>query len=293
MLGKDSKDIQTDLEHGVPLEEILVKQGNGRFYEHLQFFLRITSLHTAIDSALRLYDFERTLLVTFVKKAAYPFCMFLFAYVLLLIFSTSIIPQMLNSFDQGEDFQGLLLLIALIQGICRMLALISILGLGMLLYLKHHPHIRTAWILKSKKLCALASHVQSYLFSGYMIELLKQGISTRVAFQYLQQVRKDTLFAMLMRRITKRLQEGVDVLTIIEEEVLLNEAFTMSFRIGSSCGTLCAMLQSNLKQQERIWEQLLKKAVIAIQCLAYSFVGIVVLLVYQVMLIPLSMLEQM
>jgi len=30
-----------------------------------------------------------------------------------------------------------------------------------------------------------------------------------------------------------------------------------------------------------------------VQCIAYSFVGVVVLLVYQIMLIPLTMLEQM
>ena len=53
------------------------------------------------------------------------------------------------------------------------------------------------------------------------------------------------------------------------------------------------MLQSGLRQQERTWERLLKRTAIVVQCVAYGFVGIVVLLVYQIMLIPLSMLEQM
>lgn len=75
--------------------------------------------------------------------------------------------------------------------------------------------------------------------------------------------------------------------------MLLNDIFKQSFRIGSSTGSLCNMLQSGLRQQERTWERLLKRTAILVQCVAYGFVGIVVLLVYQIMLIPLSMLEQM
>ena len=53
------------------------------------------------------------------------------------------------------------------------------------------------------------------------------------------------------------------------------------------------MLQTGLQQQERTWERLLKRTAVTVQCIAYSFVGVVVLLVYQIMLIPLTMLEQM
>ena len=89
------------------------------------------------------------------------------------------------------------------------------------------------------------------------------------------------------------LQNGEDLLCVIEREVLLNDIFKQSFRIGSSTGSLCSMLQTGLQQQERTWERLLKRTAVTVQCIAYSFVGVVVLLVYQIMLIPLTMLEQM
>lgn len=293
LLGKDSTQIREELEQGCSIEEILSRQGSGRFYEHLGFFLRITSLSKAIESALCLYDFEHTLLSKFLKKTAYPFAIFLFAYVMLLVFTTSIIPQMLQSFEQGEDFKGLLFGVALLQNGCRMLALCSVCFAILLLYLKHKPRIRNALILRNKHLCTLASHVESYLFSGYMIELLKQGIPTRIALQYLEQLRKETLFCELHRHLMLRLQNGEDMLYVIEQEPLLNDTFKTSFRIGSSTGSLCTMLQSGLQQQERAWERLLKRFAVIVQCIAYGFVGVVVLLVYQIMLIPLSMLEQL
>lgn len=293
LLGKDTGNIREELERGHSMEEILIQQGTGRFFEHLSFFLRITSLSKAIDSSLQLYNFERNLLSGFLKKTAYPFFIFVFAYVMLLIFSGTIIPQMLQSFDQGDDFKGLMLGVNVLQTACRMLGICSVLAALALLYLKHKPALRNALILRSPRLCTLASHVESYLFSGYMIELLKQGIATRTALEYLEQIRKGTLFCELHKHLMHGLQNGGDMLCVIDREILLNDAFKLSFRIGSSTGSLCSMLQTGLQQQERTWERLLKRTAILVQCIAYSFVGVVVLLVYQIMLIPLSMLEQM
>ena len=47
------------------------------------------------------------------------------------------------------------------------------------------------------------------------------------------------------------------------------------------------------KQQEATWEQLLKRIGIGIQISTYLFVGIMVILVYQIMLVPLQMMESM
>lgn len=293
LLGKDTTRIREQLELGHSIEEILITQGTGRFFEHLSFFLKITSLSRAIDSSLQLYDFERNLLSRLLKKTAYPLSIFVFAYVMLLVFSTAIIPQMLQSFDQGEDFQGLLLGVSLLQGGCRLIGVCALCLLAGALHLRNKPAIRNALILRSTRLCKLASHVESYLFAGYMVELLKQGIPTRTALQYLEQIRKGSLFCELHKHLMNGLQNGEDILCVIEREVLLNDIFKQSFRIGSSTGSLCSMLQTGLQQQERTWERLLKRTAVTVQCIAYSFVGVVVLLVYQIMLIPLTMLEQM
>lgn len=85
LLDKDTTRIREELELGHSIEEILITQGTGRFFEHLSFFLKITSLSRAIDSSLQLYDFERNLLSRLLKKTAYPLSIFVFAYVMLLV----------------------------------------------------------------------------------------------------------------------------------------------------------------------------------------------------------------
>ena len=82
----------------------MITQGTGRFFEHLSFFLKITSLSRAIDSSLQLYDFERNLYPVF-EENGLSASIFVFAYVMLLVFSTAIIPQMLQSFDRGRTFK--------------------------------------------------------------------------------------------------------------------------------------------------------------------------------------------
>ena len=83
------------------------------------------------------------------------------------------------------------------------------------LYLRNKPAIRNALILRSTRLCKLASHVESYLFAGYMVELLKQGIPTRTALQYLEQIRKGSLFCELHKHLMNGLQNGEDILCVI------------------------------------------------------------------------------
>ena len=123
-----------------------------------------------------------------------------------------------------------------------------------------HPRVSVSYT----HLDVYKRQVESYLFAGYMVELLKQGIPTRTALQYLEQIRKGSLFCELHKHLMNGLQNGEDILCVIEREVLLNDIFKQSFRIGSSTGSLCSMLQTGLQQQERTWERLLKR------CLLYT-----------------------
>ena len=62
--------------------------------------------------------------------------------------------------------------------------------------------------------------------------------------------------------------------------------------IGIITSSISELLEIFMQQQELIWKKKVKKIGIFIQLLSYSFVAILVLVVYQLMLLPLSMLEQ-
>lgn len=291
-LGKDMGPLQAALAQGVPLQKALLTISSGRFQEHLRFFLQITSLEAAIDSALKMQVFEKRLQKQLVRNCAYPCFIFLFAYGMLLFFTNAIIPQMLETFVM-EDANGLIVLLTGIRILCQIVALLVVVGIIALLYLRKHPQVRCHLLSRLNTHIHVIADYVSYQFAGYLLELEKQGISTVQALQYLMEIKADTMVHEAIQHIQQRLVSGGELLCILQTEELLNKAFQTTFRIGASTGALVDMLPGFLLQQEHTWQRQVKKLSWLMQGIAYSFVALIVLLVYQIMLIPLSMLEQM
>ncbi len=293
ILGKDISEFRRRLEEGQAIENVILAEQKGRFYDHLRFFIQVASLEHAIDSALHFYVFEKELKSKWIKRSAYPLFIFVSAFILLFIFSSYLIPMMLESFQQNDRFLFFVWITRILRLLCIGTVFFCIFALSLIWYLYRHKQDMIYLILHSEKLTGLASPFVSFLFAGYLLELMKQGVPTYTALHYLENVSKETIFSVLQKRIMQQLSQGVELLHAIEQENLIHDACKRTFRIGITTNSLPTMLEVYLKQQEFDWEKRLKKSAFFIQCISYLFVGIVVLLVYQIMLIPLSMLEQL
>ena len=293
ILGKDITEYRKRLEEGQAIENVILAEQKGRFYEHLQFFIQIGSLEHAIDSALHFYVFEKELKSKWIKRSAYPLFIFVSAFILLFIFTNYLIPMMLESFQQNDRFLFFMWVTGIFRVLCIGGVFLCILVLFLIWYLYRHKQDMIYLVLHSVRLTRLASLFVSFLFAGYLLELMKQGIPTYTALHYLENVSKGTLFSVLQKRIMLQLSQGIELLHAIEKEKLIHDACKRTFRIGITTNSLQTMLEVYLKQQEFDWERRLKKSAFFIQCVSYLFVGVIVLLVYQIMLIPLSMLEQL
>ncbi|MEG0361840.1 MAG: type II secretion protein F [Longicatena sp.] len=285
--------IQNALEKGLDLQEVLIQKQGDRFSEHLMFFLKITPLPQAIQSSLQLLRFEKGLQKKLLKSAAYPLFIFIFAFIMLWIFSSMIIPQMLQSFEVSNDFHSLMILVQFIKGSCILVTCLFICLFLFYLVLRKSTLLRISFLNQLHHKVPMIADYISYLFSGYLIELEKRGVSTKQAMLYLKMIKKESLFAFFIGKLSMELENGLDMLSTIEQCSFLNASFRLSFRVGASASSLEDTLLAFMKQQEYVWQQLIKKVSIVIQCIAYGFVGVVVLIVFQIMLIPLNMLENM
>lgn len=292
-LNVDTTPIIRQLEHGKEAISILLEGEQGRFYEHLRFFITIMSLPDAITSAQSLQTFEKGLKSKFLKKSVYPICILLFAYGMLWVFSSAIIPQMMMSFSMDEQFIGLALMVHIIQLCCYILGFLVIGSLLLYLYLKLHPNVRSAILYKYHKYVCIVKDYESFILAGYLLEMQKKGISTKQSFSFLSKIDPNSVFHLMIQDIVSQLHKGEDYFFVLAHNPMINERFEMSFKIGSSSMKVEDMLVSFMKQQEYAWDNTIKKVSISLQIIAYIFVGFVVLIVYQIMLVPLSMLEQM
>ena len=292
-LKKDEEKVKAALENGQSIQDIFLAHHKGRFYMHFAFFLEVSSLADAIESALHMMSFEKNIKKKLVKQCSYPLFLLVFAFVILVFFSRFIIPQMLNSFDAGDDFQLLISLLSILQYVFYLFLAMVLCLAGFFLYGAFGPRKQSVWLYQHHQHIPLLKDILSYQLSGYLYELEAKGISTKAAFHYLLHLKNTSILHHFMKDMIFALESGAQLHETMEKSTLLSDAFKQMFFIGAHNDNICEMMKLFMKQQELYWEKLIKKAGMGIQCLAYAFIACMVLSVYQIMLIPLQMLDTM
>lgn len=292
-LIKEEDEITPLLEKGMELETILFQHAKGKFYDHLRFFLQISPLPDAIFAALQMKGLEKAIYQKLIKQTSYPILIFAMAFFTLYFFSVWIIPQLMQSFDMETQNVWLMRFVfALKQGAIWFLLLMLGLVIWIFICLKR-PSLRWKmgkWLLH---LTNFPASFCSYTLAGYFIELQRQGVTSYQAFQFLTKLQKDTWFGGCVSQIKEQLETGNDLLTIYEQHPFIDASFTKSWSIGLYTQKMSEALMDYMKRQEHQWLRQIKRIGIGIQCGAYAFVAFMVLLVYQIMLVPLQILETM
>lgn len=292
LLQLESTNIFERMRSGERFEHILCQENKGKFYDHLSFFVEVTTLQQAIFSALEMIEWEKELFKKFKKKSVYPLFIFCFSFVSIFLFSQYIIPQLVSNFQVGEDSNILFLFVSILKAVCSQLFIFSAILLFAFV-LQARNHTLHAFVYR-KIACYIpwCKQMIAYYLSGYIIQLQQKGMSTKQSFQYLMKMQENTFLMYTVKDIYANLQEGKDLLQIIEKSMYLDRQFKNHFLIGSHNFAMVSSLQSYMQIQMLKWEKHLHCITLSIQCVSYTLVGMLVICVYQIMLIPLQMLEQ-
>lgn len=281
-----------ELEQGKTLSELLIQGHRGSFYHHLQFFMKITSLSEAIVSALEMDDVVKNMRRRLTKQCRYPMLLFVMAFFTLYLFTTQILPQLMQSFAMSEE--NVLLLKAVFVLRCFAVAVLWLIVLALLITLiaAHSPYWKLR-ILSWLRFSALPQQYCSYLLAGYFAQLHRHGVTTKNAFAFLTQLAAGSLLTHCAVQIEAQLQAGTPLWECFAAQPWLDQAFVRMWRIAEHTHCMEASLKQYQIHQEALWEQLLKRVGTAIQIGTYLFVAVMVIFVYQIMLVPLQMMESM
>lgn len=290
IMNHKSKTIEELLNEGEDINKIVLQGQKGTFYKYLSFYLRFMSLSDSIKSAFKMIEFEKNCIKKIMDKCKYPIFILFLSFISIFLFSNYIIPQLLNSFDSTESiFISLLYLLKYITTILFLLFLLFIVSLILiLLNTKIHKAFYTSIFFK----ISILKTYLSYYLCGYMRILNEQGLSSLQAFQYLCELNNKSYLSYLVHEINDELNKGIELNQIILTNKYLDNDFKMYFGIGFHNGTLNENLNLYLISAEIKIESLISIISTFIHTVSYSFIGILLICVYQIMLIPLEILEQ-
>ncbi|MDF9824378.1 competence protein ComGB [Breznakia sp. PF5-3] len=291
LMDKENHELLKTLEEGKRIQEIIVHSTKGRFQAFVSFFMKLTGIAEALRCSVSMYDFERQLRSKIIKQTAYPMFILIFSFFTVYIFSTYVVPQLLQNFEANDSF-----LIVMID-ILRSISMVVITGIVIVVIVFILCKLSKRLFCKIGSLCiqhiSVCKEFMSFYLANYLIVLDECGLSTQQMFLFLQNVKQQPLFYQIINDIHLLLQNGKDLSTVINEHRVLSKNFKMHYVLGSTTNTFCKSLKTYQELQEKKWNTQLKKLGISIQIISYSLVGVLVLCIYQIMMIPLQLLERM
>lgn len=279
------------LSQGTNATDILLYEQHGSFFQHLSFFINITSLADSITCALCLQKFQNNMKSKLLKESMYPVFIFIFAFLTMLFFQGFVIPQLLLSFDTAQSDTSTMIMITIMRFItfAFIIILACIIALCLCMKFKKLPEF---FYIRIRRFGITKAFV-SYQLAGYCKEMERFGLSTRKIFSFLLQVKENYFFHACVNDIFLSIEQGIDFIEVLESQFDLNEMFCLCYRIGAKSNTLQQTLDDFIKLQEQQFIKQMKRFSMLIQSISYSFVAILVIFVYQIMLVPLQMLETM
>lgn len=279
------------MEKGLSLEEGLIQGHREPFYEHLRFFIKITALPEAISSALSVADITHDLKNKLRKEISYPLLLFALSFITLIVFTSMILPQLMQGFDVSSN-NFLILSVSLLQ-LSAMIVIGSIIMILLTMFFMTQSLTVKLFVLKHLRFTKLPQQYCSYLTAAYFTQFMRHGISTKNAVSFLTQLKQGSLLTICARQIEQQLIAGKPLTECFQSVAWLDRNFIKHWQIGTHTQNMEAVLIQYQEFQSEQWKQLLKRCGQGIQIFSYGFVGCMVILVYQILLVPLQLLETM
>jgi len=284
--------ILTELEKGNTGEKVLSSYLNKQYNGYFMGFIQYMSLSDTLAAILQITSSEKKQKEELLKGILYPSLLFLGVTVGVLIFNMCVLPVM-NAMMANFQYENMKItfiqycLDYFCKGILCLL-LISVITLGYCLHEKHL--LRTYhWISKYYPNALLVKYASTQ-FSRFYLECLKRKIPTKAALSILTQMKQKPLVQDIAIQLDTHLQKGIQMNKAMADtatESGLIRIFQISL-YASNCETMLEgylhMVQERTSSEIRFFSRI-------VQGISYSAVGIVIVLVYQVLLMPIQIMQ--
>lgn len=267
-----------ELNRGIPLSEIFLAHSKDDLFQLLHILSAHMSFEKALDCANEIENASKKRKERFILQIAYPLFLFFFSYGLILFFSYSIVPSMM-SYAESSSFW-------ILDFLRIFYTLILFILFLFVLFFLLKKKIKTL-----NKYCLnilFIKKYQSLLFSYIWKSLLDNGLVTSECFCVMENISKTRNEAKLLN---KYLTSGYSLLQAIANTFKDLNLFYQFIETGLASSNLSNLLNIYIQRQEKDIDLTVKKLSKGIQLFSYLCVAIVVFVFYQVMLLPLNMLN--
>lgn len=288
--GLDFSDTQALLDIKEPTLEHYVANlyQNQLQYKILSEYL---SLQDLLKYTLESRSFNKDLRQRILKILTYPLILYSLMYGLMLFFIVFLFPSMI-SIVELFDLQTTLLNI--FYFILRVIFLILtsfnllIMMIAVLLWKRQHQKIFIN-IIKEVRWFSIIKDIYTHQFAYSFHLFLSKGFPTKLALELIKESETSYLNAWLATIISYQLQEGKTFIESINHP-LLEKQFILVSQLGTQSNQSIDYLTMYLSTSKKVIESKLKQIGTILKLLTYTFLAFLIIVMYQILLAPMSLL---
>lgn len=260
--------------------------------DYFSGFIRYMSFIAALSTSIQIIKNEEKNRLEIMKGMLYPTLLLLGMICGIWIFNETILPNMITlmagfSLD-SNIYMSMQEIIRIVSILFMILVVVSfvIIFIGLM----HNNIVRTYCLISTLFPNSIMIQYASEQFAQFFLECQKRNISTKKALQILSKIHNKPLVSYIAQSMDQHLSKGESIqeamkVTHVEEALL--RFFTVAL-YASDCE---GMLKGYLEMVKIRKTNAIKKYSRNVQLFSYSVIGVVLIFVYRILMMPMSMLQ--
>ncbi len=224
----------------------------------------------------------------------YPLMLFVGMLVGIYLFNEFILPNMISLLAGFQlDSNNYVVLQMIIKYIVRILMILFILVVGIVMCMVQKEHIVFTYKHISQVFPnSILVQTISSKFARFFLECHKRNISTKDTIQILMNIKEQPCISYISKQMNENLMNGESMMAAIQK-THMEEKLLRFFRIALLSSSCEEMLEGYLQMCQIRKEQSIKRFSRYIQLFSYSLIGMVMIFVYQILMMPMTMLQNL
>lgn len=281
LVFKESDAIIEQLKLGKNLVEIFCIGQKKLYFKYIEILSNTMNLSDVLDCVNQIEKSSILFYEKLLKKIAYPFFLLIFAYFMICFFSNYVLVQM-KDYIPNNVILIFVHLLKYLFGITILVIVLYILLYYVFLY-RYNSKLKCPFRLMKKMI--------SLQFVCMYQSLEKTCSSTQEILETLSSI-KFSVVGIISSEILKYLMQGVSIEESFNRIKVFDSTFKKMLNYALVANSMSFFLDLYIQKSTLDIEKSIKKISNGVQIFSYISIGILVLIVYQIMMMPLNMLNQ-
>lgn len=282
------------LQKGKSIEEFFLTICPKRYSRTLGSFLAFLPFADSLQLAVSLEKSQAKFKKDTIKELIYPLALFIGTWCGVVVFTFFCFPVLL-SLMRGFSMTSMSLMIVeiIMKIICILIFVIICITMCLICLFVYKKTMIKAYLILNKCLKKnLLKQYQSNLFAIFYVQCSHCGCKTKETLALLSKIKDYPILQFISESIQKGLNSG-DAFDDALTQITIDETLTRFMRLAMLSSSMEELLVGYIETNQEQMKKRIKRITKVFQVMSYCSIGIIIIVVYQVLILPLTLMSKL